>query len=179
MIQKKFTEIVGMSGVIVVLPVGINLFTSVEETVTKINEDINNLFKNNQNESDISKKIDKILKRIKEAYQKCEITYKFSKNSEIIQEAMNERDSKALESKLTSIINFELETLKAHLIGFKPRNRCVFPPKIVSFTLEEGQKLSKIKVTWTLDSPAVEKILLVSLKKRSHLYFIVMDYLQM
>ena len=173
MIQKKFTEIVGMSGVIVVLPVGINLFTSFEGTITEINEDINNLFKNKQNNSDIIKKIKKILKRIKKAYQRCcEITYTFSNYMYTeIKEALNESDLKALESKISCIINFELETLKAHLIGFKPRYRCALPPKIVPFTLEEGQKLSKIKVTWTLDSPEVEKNIVSKLKEKKPFVF--------
>ena len=153
MIQKEFAKIVGMNGFTVVLPVGIDLFKLKEEDIQNINLCITQL----KNESDVNKKIKNIFKKIKEVYENYYIKCS---------------DSMALENKFSSKIYFELEILKAYLIGFRPHDSCVFPPKIVSFTMEEGEKLKKANVIWTLNSPAVEGNVVSMLdKKRSFVFY--------
>ena len=139
MIQKEIAKIVGLNGFPIVINVGIDLFESIKK-VKQLEVLIND---NNINDGGIKTIIHDSIAKI---YQDNGISYK--RNSFI-----NDMQD---EFEVSLKIHFELETLKAYLHGFEPHGNCQFPPKIISFTLEAGQKLKSANVMWTLNSSAVK-----------------------
>ena len=144
MIQKKFAEIVGLNCFTIVVNVGIDLFKSFKKKVKKLEAEIRSLKSNDIN----GESIKDIRISFEYIYQENGLSYKPSSFNDM-QDDDDNRD-------IIAKIDFELEILKAYLNGFRPHGSCIFPPKIVSFTMEEGQKLKKANVMWTLDSQAVE-----------------------